>query len=179
MRPWIAVAYSAPVAAATAVFLIYPIGQGSFSDGYTKYYRFVMVALLVYWYIQGVNSGPLFNLQTLLRDRSNPKIEFYLKGEHPNSLITFPSRYFKINDRTNHKINGKVNKRNVTVNGLDQNTKPQNTSGDGVNNGGPNKEEDNPLLKNISYVRAKQRRPRPSLLLSRDLLLSISSLWQR
>ncbi|KAJ4733432.1 Photosystem II protein D1 [Rhynchospora pubera] len=33
MRPWIAVAYSAPVAAATAVFLIYPIGQGSFSDG--------------------------------------------------------------------------------------------------------------------------------------------------
>ncbi|KAL5645671.1 hypothetical protein ACJX0J_002065, partial [Zea mays] len=33
MRPWIAVAYSAPFAAATAVFLIYPIGQGSFSDG--------------------------------------------------------------------------------------------------------------------------------------------------
>ncbi|KAH7851228.1 hypothetical protein Vadar_008831 [Vaccinium darrowii] len=33
MRPRIAVAYSAPVAAATAVFLIYPIGQGSFSDG--------------------------------------------------------------------------------------------------------------------------------------------------
>jgi len=33
MRPWIAVAYSAPVAAAFAVFLIYPIGQGSFSDG--------------------------------------------------------------------------------------------------------------------------------------------------
>ena len=33
MRPWIAVAYTAPVAAAFAVFLIYPIGQGSFSDG--------------------------------------------------------------------------------------------------------------------------------------------------
>ncbi|KAI5083136.1 hypothetical protein GOP47_0002879 [Adiantum capillus-veneris] len=33
MRPWIAVAYSTPVAAITAVFLIYPIGQGSFSDG--------------------------------------------------------------------------------------------------------------------------------------------------
>jgi photosystem II P680 reaction center D1 protein len=32
MRPRIAVAYSYPVAAATAVFLIYPIGQGSFSD---------------------------------------------------------------------------------------------------------------------------------------------------
>lgn len=33
MRPWIPVAYSAPVAAATSVLLIYPIGQGSFSDG--------------------------------------------------------------------------------------------------------------------------------------------------
>ncbi|MFN5955212.1 MAG: hypothetical protein ACK47Y_16745 [Dolichospermum sp.] len=33
MRPWICLAFSAPVAAATAVFLIYPIGQGSFSDG--------------------------------------------------------------------------------------------------------------------------------------------------
>ena len=33
MRPWICVAYSAPVSAAVAVFLIYPIGQGSFSEG--------------------------------------------------------------------------------------------------------------------------------------------------
>lgn len=33
MRPWIAVAFSAPVTAATAIFLIYPIGQGSFSEG--------------------------------------------------------------------------------------------------------------------------------------------------
>jgi photosystem II P680 reaction center D1 protein len=33
MRPWIVVAYSAHVAVATAVFLIHPIGQGSFSDG--------------------------------------------------------------------------------------------------------------------------------------------------
>jgi photosystem II P680 reaction center D1 protein len=33
MRPWIAIAFSAPVAAATSVLLIYPIGQGSFSDG--------------------------------------------------------------------------------------------------------------------------------------------------
>jgi photosystem II P680 reaction center D1 protein len=33
MRPWIAVAFSAPVAATTAVLLVYPIGQGSFSDG--------------------------------------------------------------------------------------------------------------------------------------------------
>jgi photosystem II P680 reaction center D1 protein len=33
MRPWICVAFSAPVSAASAVFIIYPIGQGSFSDG--------------------------------------------------------------------------------------------------------------------------------------------------
>ncbi len=32
-RPWIAIAFSAPVTAATAVLLIYPIGQGSFSEG--------------------------------------------------------------------------------------------------------------------------------------------------
>merc|ERR1719161_2278490 len=33
MRPWICVAFSAPVVAASAVFVVYPIGQGSFSDG--------------------------------------------------------------------------------------------------------------------------------------------------
>jgi photosystem II P680 reaction center D1 protein len=33
MRPWICVAFSAPVAAASAVFIVYPIGQGSFYDG--------------------------------------------------------------------------------------------------------------------------------------------------
>ena len=33
MRPWICVAYSPPVSAAFAVFLVYPFGQGSFSDG--------------------------------------------------------------------------------------------------------------------------------------------------
>ena len=34
MRPWIFVAYSAPVAAASAVFLVYPFGQGSLlADG--------------------------------------------------------------------------------------------------------------------------------------------------
>ncbi|EEF44649.1 conserved hypothetical protein [Ricinus communis] len=33
MRPWIVVAYLALVATATAIFLIYPIGQGSFFDG--------------------------------------------------------------------------------------------------------------------------------------------------
>jgi photosystem II P680 reaction center D1 protein len=33
MRPWIFVAFSGPLVAATAVFVVYPIGQGSFSDG--------------------------------------------------------------------------------------------------------------------------------------------------
>ena len=33
MRPWIFVAFSAPLVAACAVFVVYPIGQGYFSDG--------------------------------------------------------------------------------------------------------------------------------------------------
>ena len=33
MRPWIFIAYCSPIAAALAVFIVYPIGQGSFSDG--------------------------------------------------------------------------------------------------------------------------------------------------
>merc|ERR1712138_60964 len=33
MRPWIFVAFSPPVTAAAAVFIVYPIGQASFSDG--------------------------------------------------------------------------------------------------------------------------------------------------
>merc|ERR1719498_64348 len=33
MRPWIFVAFSGPLVAASAVFVVYPIGQGSFSDG--------------------------------------------------------------------------------------------------------------------------------------------------
>jgi photosystem II P680 reaction center D1 protein len=33
MRPWISLAFTAPVAASISVFLIYPIGQGSFSAG--------------------------------------------------------------------------------------------------------------------------------------------------
>jgi photosystem II P680 reaction center D1 protein len=41
MRPWIAVAYSDHVAAETAVFLIYPIGQGSFSF-VTKVSKFLL-----------------------------------------------------------------------------------------------------------------------------------------
>ena len=47
MRPWIAVAYSAPVAAATAMLLVYAIGQGSFSDplplGISGTFNFMLV----------------------------------------------------------------------------------------------------------------------------------------
>ena len=63
MRPWIAVAYSAPVAAATAVFLIYPIGQGSFSDGYFEFISLnsVQVALLAsYLYFENKMNSPLY-----------------------------------------------------------------------------------------------------------------------
>ncbi|MCH9715201.1 MAG: photosystem II q(b) protein [Cyanobacteria bacterium] len=47
MRPWIAVAYSAPVGAATAVLLVYAIGQGPFSDpmplGISGTFNFMLV----------------------------------------------------------------------------------------------------------------------------------------
>ena len=33
MRPWISLAFTAPVAAAVSVFIIYPLGQGGFSEG--------------------------------------------------------------------------------------------------------------------------------------------------
>jgi photosystem II P680 reaction center D1 protein len=33
MRPWISLAFTAPVAAALSVFIIYPVGQGGFSEG--------------------------------------------------------------------------------------------------------------------------------------------------
>ncbi|WP_233222512.1 photosystem II q(b) protein [Chroococcidiopsis sp. CCALA 051] len=33
MRPWISLAFTAPVAASISVFLVYPVGQGSFSAG--------------------------------------------------------------------------------------------------------------------------------------------------
>ena len=47
MRPWICVAYSAPLSAAMAVFLVYPFGQGSFSDamplGISGTFNFMLV----------------------------------------------------------------------------------------------------------------------------------------
>ena len=33
LRPWICVAFSASIASAVAIFIVYPIGQGSFSYG--------------------------------------------------------------------------------------------------------------------------------------------------
>lgn len=63
MRPWIAVAYSAPVAAATAVFLVYPIGQGSFSDGLpmgiTGTFNFMIVFQAEHKNIVLIKSGEL------------------------------------------------------------------------------------------------------------------------
>jgi photosystem II P680 reaction center D1 protein len=53
MRPWICVAYSAPVAAASAVFLVYPFGQGSFSDAMPLGISGTFNYMLVFqWYIQ-------------------------------------------------------------------------------------------------------------------------------
>jgi photosystem II P680 reaction center D1 protein len=47
MRPWIFIGFSAPVIAALAVFVVYPIGQGSFSDamplGISGTFNFMLV----------------------------------------------------------------------------------------------------------------------------------------
>jgi len=47
MRPWIFIGFSAPVIAALVVFIVYPIGQGSFSDamplGISGTFNFMLV----------------------------------------------------------------------------------------------------------------------------------------
>jgi Photosynthetic reaction centre protein/GIY-YIG catalytic domain len=75
MRPWIAVAYSAPVAAATAVFIIYPIGQGSFSDGMPlgKLFAPFLLILVAYLDIYDLNMFRKEKLET----RLNGKYPFY------------------------------------------------------------------------------------------------------
>ena len=88
MRPWIAVAYSAPVAAATAVFIIYPIGQGSFSDGMPLGKYFAPLLLLIVTYI-------LDHLASFISLRKK-KLETRLNGKSPFSylLATMQKRFF-------------------------------------------------------------------------------------
>jgi photosystem II P680 reaction center D1 protein len=96
MRPWIAVAYSAPVAAATAVFLIYPIGQGSFSDGMplglSGTFNFMIVFqaehnILMHPFhmlgVAGVFGGSLFSSPLLSISRSK-----HLSSQ--NAFVTVP-----------------------------------------------------------------------------------------
>ena len=98
MRPWICVAYSAPVAAASAVFLVYPFGQGSFSDGMplgisgTFNYMLVFQAehnILMHPFhmlgVAGVFGGSLFSamhgsLVTSSLVRETTEIESHNKG---------------------------------------------------------------------------------------------------
>lgn len=87
MRPWIAVAYSAPVAAATAVFIIYPIGQGSFSDGMPLGKYFAPLLLLAVTYVLDVMNSSfhftnirLANSSVVLRKK---KSETRLNGKSP------------------------------------------------------------------------------------------------
>lgn len=91
MRPWIAVAFSAPAAAATAIFLVYPVGQGSFSEGMplgitgTFHYMFAFQAdhnILMHPFhmlgVAGIFGGALFSAlhgslvtSSLVRETSN------------------------------------------------------------------------------------------------------------
>jgi photosystem II P680 reaction center D1 protein len=93
MRPWIAVAYSAPVAAATAVFLIYPIGQGSFSDGY--WLAQLAYGLLLCCWFAVIIMYPS-NVGVPPWHWSNSKLEFYLKGE---TLYFFYNPFYDISHR--------------------------------------------------------------------------------
>jgi hypothetical protein len=79
MRPWIAVAYSAPVAAATAVFLIYPIGQGSFSDGMPLGISGTFNFMIVFQAEHNILMHP-FHMQEL----SN-KTAFYIRTNTPKN----------------------------------------------------------------------------------------------
>jgi photosystem II P680 reaction center D1 protein len=92
MRPWICVAYSAPVAAASAVFLVYPFGQGSFSDamplGISGTFNYMLVFqaehnILMHPFhmlgVAGVFGGSLFSAMhgslvtsSLVRETTNP-----------------------------------------------------------------------------------------------------------
>ena len=83
MRPWIAVAYSAPVAAATAVFIIYPIGQGSFSDGMPLGKLFAPLLLLF------LSIGDQFIATCLkfFKLYRKEKLETRLNGKNPLSLL--------------------------------------------------------------------------------------------
>jgi photosystem II P680 reaction center D1 protein len=96
MRPWIFVAFSAPVVAAAAVFVFYPIGQGSFSDGMplgiSGTFNFMLVFqaehnILMHPFhilgVMGVFGGALFlcnawipgNFIVTIRDRNKSIIE--------------------------------------------------------------------------------------------------------
>jgi photosystem II P680 reaction center D1 protein len=65
MRPWIFVAFSAPVAAASAVFLVYPIGQGSFSDGMPLGISGTFIFMIVF---QAERKGNWFIFQYLVAE---------------------------------------------------------------------------------------------------------------
>jgi photosystem II P680 reaction center D1 protein len=104
MRPWICVAFSAPVAAASAVFIVYPIGQGSFSDGMplgiSGTFNFMLVFqaehnILMHPFhmlgVAGVFGGSLFSAMhgslvtsTLIRETtSNESLNYgYKFGQH-------------------------------------------------------------------------------------------------
>jgi len=80
MRPWIAVAYSAPVAAATAVFIIYPIGQGSFSDG-------ILCLIFAYFITLVQEQATLTNLKFKVLMSLKGTSKTCLDGENPTNQI--------------------------------------------------------------------------------------------
>ncbi len=150
MRPWIAVAYSAPVAAASAVFIIYPIGQGSFSDGYTKLAQCILIIVSLLSTIIEIILTKKYNLVLYW---SNPTTEFYLKGENPDYSFNLSSKKNKLLAALTapliYHIGGAENlKRSLRFVNIKTNAKKRSNSGPNLPNSGDDNSQDNPLLNN-------------------------------
>ena len=146
MRPWIAVAYSAPVAAASAVFIIYPIGQGSFSDGYTKLAQCILILVSL---ISTIMEIMLTKKYFLAHYWSNSTTEFYLKGENPDYSSNFSTQLNNLLAILIYYMSGAANlKRSLRFSNIKTNAKKRNNSGPNLPNSGDDNSQDNPLLNN-------------------------------
>lgn len=145
MRPWIAVAYSAPVAAASAVFLVYPIGQGSFSDGGLKW-----LAHLVYMWLSFLNKNIIF----FILNCSEKLNHHALHAVQVEIIICLIFLFTIINTSynwNNHKVVFYQNRRNSSVI-----VKAASDPSPGQEPPNNNENKDNSLLSNNNIVKGKR-----------------------
>ena len=82
MRPWIFRAFSAPVIAATAVFIVYPIGQG-------LCVKVIQTLVVSFFNTQSIidSSGHLFNSWADIMNRADLGFEV-MHGINPHNFLT-------------------------------------------------------------------------------------------